>query len=239
MIGDVCPFCTHDLEVEVIDKQNKTIAKVFKNSALSTASAVLEFIQNGIEQGYIVEDAIQALKSYIGNRSKEDDLFSELNQLAIETEYLHTKIEKICLFRPMNVTQEQLAAIESCLSDMIIEERQISKFYATDFMKELTEDIKQKIKKLNDNTSVLKGLFKQYKSKMDKLIENRKDDINYFFALAGFPYEFILKGNGEEKALSYLVPTKLTENEKVEQPETHLSWGEKMHFHWLCLCLRR
>lgn len=113
---------------------------------------------------------------------------------------------------------------------MIIEERQISKFYATDFMIALVEDIKLKIEDLRKNTGKLKGLFTKYQSKMDKLIENRKDDINHFFSLAGFPYEFILKGNGEEKALSYLTPTSMPENSKVEQPETHLSWGEKNAF---------
>ena len=31
---------------------------------------------------------------------------------------------------------------------------------------------------------------------MQKLIEDRKEDINHFFAIAGFPYKFVLKGNG-------------------------------------------
>ena len=46
---------------------------------------------------YIKVDAIDALKSYIGDASKTDDLLAELNQLAIETNYLYTKIEKICV----------------------------------------------------------------------------------------------------------------------------------------------
>ena len=48
--------------------------------------------------------------------------------------------------------------------------------------------------------------------------------------IAGFPYKFVLKGNGEEKALSYLVPSKMTEEDKVEHIENHLSWGEKNAF---------
>lgn len=230
MNGDNCPFCTHNMEHENISKQNETISKVFKSSALSTANAVLEFIISAVEKGYIKEDAVQALQSYIGNSSKEDDLLSELKQLALETEYLNIKIEKICQFRPMNVSREQLDEIELNLDDMVIEERQISKFYATEFMQQLCIDIKEKISELKKNTGRLKGLFIQYQNKMEKLIDERREDINHFFALAGFPYGFVLKGNGEGKALSYLVPANLSDENKVEQPENHLSWGEKNAF---------
>lgn len=230
MYGDTCPFCTHDMDLVVINKQNSIFEKVFKTSALSTANAVLEYIEEAVKQNYIKKDAIDALKSYIGDDTKTEDLFSELNQLAIETSYLYTKIEKICLFRPMNVTYEQLDDIEKSLSDMKIDERQISKFYATDFILLLVKDIKDKIETLTQNTGKLKGLFINYQNKMNKLIEERKEDINHFFSIAGFPYKFILRGSGEEQAVSYLIPAKLGENNKVENPEKHLSWGEKNAF---------
>lgn len=230
MNGDACPFCTHDMEPEVINKQNTIFEKVFKASALSTANAVLDYIEEAVAQNYIKDDAIDALKSYIGDETKTDDLLSELNQLAVETSYLYTKIEKICLFRPMNVSFEQLNDIEKSLSDMLIDVRQISKFYATEFIVSLVEEIQDKIKQLSDNTGKLKGLFINYQIKMNKLIEKRKEDINHFFAIAGFPYKFVLKGNGEEQAVSYLAPAKLSEENKVEKPETHLSWGEKNAF---------
>ncbi len=230
MNGDSCPFCTHDMDAEVIGKQNAVLEKVFKSSALSTANAVLEYIEEAVGLKYIKDDAIDALKSYIGDASKTDDLLAELNQLAIETNYLYTKIEKICSFRPMNVTYEQLGDIEKSLLDMIIDARQIAKFYATEFIIGLIDSIEDKIKVLSDNTGKLKGLFINFERKMQKLIEDRKEDINHFFAIAGFPYKFILKGNGEEQALSYLVPVKMGEEDKIEHPEKHLSWGEKNAF---------
>lgn len=230
MNGQTCPFCTHDMEEELINKQNATISKVFKNSALSTANAVLEYIKKGLDKGYINEEAVQTLQSYIGAVGKEDDLLSELSQLAIATEYLYTKIEKICSFKPMNVSREQLDEIAANLDEMIIEERQISKFYLTSFMQSLIEEIKTKIDDLQKNTGRLKGLFIQYQNKMNKLIDERREDINHFFALAGFPYEFVLKGDGEEKALSYLVPSNSPEENRIDKPETHLSWGEKNAF---------
>lgn len=230
MNGDACPFCTHDMDADVIGKQNTVFEKVFKASALSTANAVLEYIEEAVELKYIKNNAIDALKNYIGDEAKTDDLLSELNQLAIETNYLYTKIEKICSFRPMNVNYEQLDNIETSLSDMVIDSRQITKFYGTDFILSLINMIEEKIEALSKNTGKLKGLFINFERKMQKLIEERKEDINHFFAIAGFPYKFILRGSGEEQAVSYLVPVKLSEEDKIEHPEKHLSWGEKNAF---------
>lgn len=193
MNGDACPFCTHDMDVDVIGKQNAVLEKVFKASALSTANAVLEYIEEAVDLKYIKNDAIDALKNYIGDEAKTDDLLSELNQLAIETNYLYNKIEKICSFRPMNVTYEQLDDIETSLSDMVIDARQITKFYSTDFILALINMIEEKIAALSKNTGKLKGLFINFERKMQKLIEERKEDINHFFAIAGFPYKFILR----------------------------------------------
>ncbi len=113
MNGCDCPFCAGKLQEQEIEKQNKTISKVFKNSALSTANVVLEYIEEAVSFGYIKADSISVLKEYIGNANKADSLLAELKQLAIETTYLITKIEKICTFRPMNVTQEQLMNINN------------------------------------------------------------------------------------------------------------------------------
>lgn len=230
MNGDCCPFCTTGLEMKEIEKQNKTISKVFKNSALSTANAVLEYIQEAVELGYIKSDSTNILKSYIGNRGEEDSLLAELQQLAIETDYLFTKLERICYFRPMNVTHEQLSNIETNLDEMIVDKRQLSKFYSTTFILEMTEEIRNKVNILKRNTGKLKGLFVQHEKKMEILIQTRKDDINQFFSLAGFPYKFILRTKGENKAVSYLVPINAEEEKRILAPEKHLSWGEKNAF---------
>ena len=229
MNGNSCPFCAVNLTKE-IEKENQIISKVFKNSALATAGAVLEYLQEAVAAEYIQEDSINILKSYIGNSSKADSLLSELKQLAIETEYLFTKIEKICLFRPMNVTHEQLNNIEQNLEDMYIEERQISKFYSTQFIRNLVNEIKNRIDDLKKNTGELKGLFIQHERKMEQLIQDRKDDINQFFALAGFPYKFEIHPDGENRAISYLVSSDSGNEKQVYEPDKHLSWGEKNAF---------
>lgn len=228
MNGDNCPFCTHKMD-EKIDSQNQIIKKVFKNSALSTASAVLEYIKKAVEHGYILAESVTALESYIGNKNKADELLSELNQLAIETEYIFNKLEKINKFKPMNVTHDQLEEIENNLEDMKIDARQISKFYSTDLMVQLVNSIAEKIEELKSNTRKLKNLFTAHERKLKELIESRKEDINQFLALAGFPYMFELRPDGEKKAVTYLVPVN-SDNKQVFQPAEHLSWGEKNAF---------
>lgn len=103
MCGNDCPFCTNILPSS-IRSQNEIISKVFKNSALSVANAVLEYVQQAVDQGYILPDAVDVLESYIGDNTKADELYAELQMLAKETDYLYKKIEKICMFKPMNVT---------------------------------------------------------------------------------------------------------------------------------------
>lgn len=228
MHGDNCPFCADKLKEE-IDKENEMISKVFKNSALSTANAVLEYLHEAVEKNYINSDAISALQEYISSTGKEDSLVSELQNLGIETEYLYKKIEKICQFRPMNVTHDQLENIDNNLNEMYIDKRQINKFYSTDFIYEMVNEVENKINNLKENTGKLRGLFIQHEKKMEALIDKRKDDINQFFLLAGFPYKFEIRPDGENKAVSYLVPIN-TEELKVSDPDAHLSWGEKNAF---------
>ena len=144
MHGEKCPFCADKLKEE-IDKENKVISKVFKNSALSTANAVLEYLHEAVAKNYINQDAISALQEYISSIGKEDSLVSELQSLGTETEYLYKKIEKICLFRPMNVTHEQLEDIDNNLNEMYIDKRQINKFYSTEFIYEMVDEVENKI----------------------------------------------------------------------------------------------
>lgn len=230
MNGESCPFCTHNMNLLSIEKQNKTISTVFKNSALKKANEVLDFLQKAVEKGYIEANSVKILEKYMGDSSKSNELFAEMNQIGIETNYLYVKIKQLFSFKPMNVSREQLEDIDSQLDNFIIEERQISKFYTTEKIKCLVKKINKKIYELREKTSSIKTLFLKCQQKMEDLIKDRREDINDFFAIAGFPYKFILKNNGENNAICYLIPSNADEIEKIENPENHLSWGEKNAF---------
>ena len=235
MNGDVCPFCATDLDKDTIQTENTQIKTVFKKSALDVASAILKFLKEGIEKRYILSESEEFLETYMGDETKEQELFSELGHLGEETKYLHDKLQLIMFFRPMNVTNEELLKLEDSLKNMKIDERQISKFYATDVTRALISEINAKIDTLLTKTDELKSLFFRHSAKLKALIDKRREDINHFFMLAGFPYEFEILENGEKRADTYLKP--IGQSTRISGPENHLSWGEKMHSLSLCSCL--
>lgn len=228
MNGCSCPFCANDLDEKIISTENSTIKTVFKKSALEVAGAILNFLKEGISKGFIVGESQNILQKYMGDETKEEELYLELAGLGEETKYLQDKLKLILSFRPMNVTHDELLELEDCLQRMKIEERQISKFYTTDKTKELVGAINAKIEALLTNTSTLKSLFLRHNDKLKKLIIKRKDDINSFLLLAGFPYEFDILERGENKANTYIKP--VGQQHPITDPKNHLSWGERNAF---------
>lgn len=229
MHGDSCPFCTHQFDKNKIDNENKFIGRVFKKSALSFASNILKFLETGVEKEYINYNSIDFFKDYVGDENKSSELHYELTNLAIETNYLYEKTKKMKLFNPMNISEEQIKEIEDSLEDMVIDTRHLSKFYSTEFIKTLILDINDRIENLKIKAKNIENLFIKCQERMNNLILERREDINEFLAIAGFPYKFVLQSNGENNALSYLVPLG-QENKKVEELDKHLSWGEKNAF---------
>lgn len=224
MAGNTCPFCACTYDVSTINNQNTIIKSVFKNSALKTAGIIIDYLKSGIEKGYINPDTEKKLEAYIGDSGKSVEICSFLEKLAIETYYLQDKLKKIKDFAPMNVTKEELNNIENKLKEMEIVPEEINKFYSTSSIQTLINLLNQRINKLLLNTNDLKKLFLILEDKLEKLINSRMEDINYFFTIAGFPYEFKIVKNGENKANSCLVPIGTQEN--VSEPQKHLSWGE-------------
>lgn len=229
MHEDACPFCTSGMEVPKIKRQNAVIETVFKNSAISAASAVLDYLKKAVENNCIKEEELHTLERYMGDSSKSNALVAEITQLAVETNYLNTQINTILDFKPMNVTREQIDNIERQLNEMHIEESLLTKFYCTEFMRTMVSEINNKIESLQERAQNLRELFKKYDNKLGKLINNRKDDINQFLALAGFPYEFHIEPDGNGKAKTYLVPVGVATH-TVSKPENRLSWGERNAF---------
>lgn len=225
---NICPFCTHDIDLPAINKQNKTIERVFKASALKTAQAILDYLHDGVSVGYIASSSISSLENYLGDESKSAEIESEIARLAAETHYLAVKIQQILSFAPMNVTKDQLTNIEETLKTMKIETKQLSYFYNTAAIEELALKINDRIDQLLSSTGQLRGLFNQHEKKIESVIKNREDDINDFLSLAGFPYKFEIQKQGEKKASTKLVP--IDHRDIDIKAKSNLSWGEKNSF---------
>ena len=225
----VCPFCADKMRLNEVNTQNKTIEKVFKSSALKTASEILKYLREGIQKTYINETVEKRMQDLIGDPTRSDELEAELNKLASETDYLNKKLLKILQFKPMSVSKEQLHGLNESVASMKIEQKYCTQFYNTETINGLITDINAKLNDLLTNIGKLKGLFNQHERKLEKLIGERMSDINGFFALAGFPYKFMIEPQGEKQATAFLVPIQ-SEKMSVKKPAEHLSWGERNSF---------
>lgn len=221
----ICPYCAGDMDLEKIDVQNKSIEDVFKNSAIKTANQLIIFFEHIVENNIANEEFITRIKENLGNSAKEDELFLDLSKLGQETEYLTKKIERLLRFKPSNIDKDALGNIAETLSSMKIDVDHYLDFYKTQRICELSNIVNSQIDSLMVKTGELKGLFLKYENKLSKLISERMNDINDFFILAGFPYEFCIVSNGNETASTFLRPVSGS-IEKVDAVGQHLSWGE-------------
>ena len=167
VVDDQCPCCTKKLPNEIED-QNTLIEKVFKKSALSTATAVLDYLKKAGDSGFVSTDAINEIENFIGDSSKASELHAALSRLGTETQYLSNKIEHIFQFRPMNVTHEQLEQIDRCLEELKISKTIIDKYYCTPAIIGLVDIVDAKVDELKENTRKLKNLFEAHEKKLNK-----------------------------------------------------------------------
>lgn len=121
MCGNDCPFCTNILPSS-IRSQNEIISKVFKNSALSVANAVLEYVQQAVDQGYILPDAVDVLESYIGDNTKADELCAY-------TPYEKGEDYKFCYFFTPNPDASWKGSSFTLINYDFNEKKEISKKY--------------------------------------------------------------------------------------------------------------
>lgn len=97
--------CISDATIEIVEK-SLNIKYGSNGTGKSTISEAI-YAQANNETDRLKDFkpyAVDVLESYIGDNTKADELYAELQMLAKETDYLYKKIEKICMFKPMNVT---------------------------------------------------------------------------------------------------------------------------------------
>ena len=226
LIGShTCPFCAGDMDIPKIETQNASIEVVFKSAALKTANELVEFFEGITDKQIADPTAIARIRSNLGDPSKTDEVALDLTKLGLETSYLLEKMNRILSFKPTNISREDIQNLSDTLEAMKIQPEQVAVFYGTARVSTLIADANAQIDNLLSDTGRLKGLFLKYDSKLNTLITRRKDDINNFFRLAGFPYEFCIAPQGNENVITYLKPASGL-IEKVDSLANHLSWGE-------------
>lgn len=228
IVDNSCPFCMQELDNNIAN-ENRIISNVFKNSALSFASTLLEFVKKATSIGFMKDNVLNDVSDYVGIPSKSHELESILEKIATETKYIINKINVINAMRPMNLSRDSINNISDVLEGMLIEENVITNCYSTVKAKEFVQDVNCKINALKNKAGIIKGLFNKQERILEGIIKNRESDINEFFLIAGFPYKFKLRKSGENSSVASICPIS---NEEIDvmNPKEHLSWGERNAF---------
>jgi hypothetical protein len=223
-----CPYCSlRDTE------ETRIINQVFIDS----------FDKASIEYAAAISKAIDALKEYL-NMDKSNELLSlfgvkesipvleaQLAKLGAEARYLHDRLTAIVSFNGSSVDRDNIADLESKLTDMKVDLRACDTYFVSDLTKTEMQKINSEIDSLLINVGVLKGEIGKYNKYIQEKVKIRKQDINDFLNIAGFKYEFDVEINGENNSralLKFILPDGNPGD--IQSAGKHLSWGEKHAF---------
>lgn len=148
-----------------------------------------------------------------------------------QSPYLHDRLTAIVSFNGLSVDRDNIADLESKLTDMKVDFRAIDTYFVSDLTKSEMDTVNTEIDSLLGKVGILKGEIGKYNKYIQDKIKDRKQDINDFLNLAGFKYMFDVEMVGENNAralLKFILPD--GNSGDIQSPGKHLSWGEKHSF---------
>ncbi|MCE5287561.1 MAG: hypothetical protein LLG02_17205 [Pelosinus sp.] len=223
-----CPYCSTG-DTEKTETINKVFADSFDKASVETAAAIIKALER--LNPYLSEERISELVSLFGVKEDLKVLEAQLTKLRAEANYLHERLTAIVSFNGSSVDRDNIADLESKLSDMKVDFRAIDAYFVSNLTKDEMEAVNTEIDSLLGKVGVLKGEIGKYNKYIQEKIKDRKQDINDFLNLAGFKYMFDVEVVGENSAralLKFILPDGKPGD--VQAPGNHLSWGEKHSF---------
>lgn len=223
----VCPYCA---ETETETKKEKT--KLFKDSfdevSISFANQLKEYLLS--IKMYIDERKMENLLKSINSTTDRKDLEIQLIKLRSEADYLSKSLFVLANFDGYSINRDNMNEFANEFAKMIINEDMLDYFNTDLFFKEI-RPLNEQIKKMLEMIGKLKGEVAKFQDYLKNQIKIRKDDINDFLAAAGFHYSFDIVVDGDNSAHAIL-KYQLKDGKflDVNNPDTHLSWGEKNAF---------
>jgi len=223
-----CPYCSTG-DTEKTETINKVFADSFDKASVETAAAIIKALE-GLKP-YLSQDKITELISLFGVKEDLKVLEAQLTKLRAEANYLHERLTAIVSFNGSSVDRDNIAGLESKLTDMKVDFRAIDAYFVSGLTKTEMGVINTEIDSLLGKVGVLKGEIGKYNKYIQEKIKDRNQDINDFLKLAGFKYTFDVTIDGENSAralLKFVLPDGKPGD--VQSPGSHLSWGEKHSF---------
>lgn len=223
-----CPYCSTG-DTEKTETLNKVFADSFDKASVETAAAIIKALE-GLKK-YLSEEKITELISLFGIKADLKVLEAQLTKLRAEANYLHERLTAIVKFNGSSVDRDNIADLETKLTDMKVDFRAIDAYFVSDLTKTEMGAVNTEIDSLLGKVGVLKGEIGKYNKYIQDKIKDRKQDINDFLNIAGFKYTFDVEVDGENSAralLKFVLPDGNPGD--VQSPGSHLSWGEKHSF---------
>jgi DNA repair exonuclease SbcCD ATPase subunit len=223
-----CPYCSiEDTETTT------TINKVFVDSFDKASVEYVAEISKALEtlSAYLNMGKARELLSLFGIKENIPVLEAQLAKLGVEARYLHDRLTAIVSFNGSSVDRDNIAELESKLTDMKVDLRACDSYFTSELTKTEMEAINAEIDSLLQKVGTLKGEIGKYNKHIQDKIKEKKQDINDFLNLAGFKYTFDVDVKGENSAralLKFILPD--GNSGDLQSPGKHLSWGEKHSF---------
>lgn len=230
MVDEICPFCAQKIDLDKINKENQIIQREFKKSALEKANLITNLLYEGEKRKFISTESADEIINCMQNKIVDTELAEKLNQLGQEANYLSSKIAHIKTLKPMGVTKEELSEINENIKDMYIEKEYVNKYFSTEVIYGLIDNLNSQIHELEEKTGAIKTLFLKCQEKLEDLILKQERDINEFLIIAGFPYNLTIENDVNNITRVCLKAVGDISNNRIYDVGNHLSWGEKNSF---------
>jgi hypothetical protein len=223
-----CPYCSIN-DTEQTKTINQVFIATFDKPSIEYAAAITKAI--GALENYLNMDKANELLSLFGVKENIPVLETQLAKLGAEARYLHDRLTAIVSFNGSSVDRDNIADLESKLTDMKVDLRACDTYFVSDLTKTEMQKVNSEIDSLLINVEVLKGEIGKYNKYIQEKVKDRKRDINDFLNIAGFKYTFDVEINGENNAralLKFILPD--GNPGEIQSARKHLSWGEKHAF---------
>lgn len=223
-----CPYCSTG-DSEKTNTINKVFADSFDKASVETAAAIFKSLE--ALKPYLNEEKTSGLVSLFGVKDDLEVLETQLTKLRAEAHYLHDRLTSIVSFNGSSVDRDNIADLESKLTEMKIDFRAINDYFVSETTNAEIKTINAEVDSLLDKVNVIKGEIGKYNKYIQDKIKDRKQDINEFLSIAGFRYSFDVELSGENNAralLKFIMPDGNPGD--LLSPGKHLSWGEKHAF---------
>ncbi len=152
-----------------------------------------------------------------------------LYKLRSEADYLSKRLFVLSHFNGYSIDQNNMANFEESFKDMIIRVEMLDFFNTPDFLSEI-EPLYDQVSNTVNMIGKLKGEVAKFHEYLRTIVAERKNDVNDFLKSAGFNYIFDIIVGEDETAHAILKYKDDDTDLEVDNPDKHLSWGEKNAF---------